>query len=169
MRKISICLIIAGCQFFSLYAFGAETLPGPPGQEGRHVLPFSGTPSRHEGFLGGDPVFHKRFPEYLCLSPEQRDRMSELSTRHARETRDLRYEMAVKQLEMQKLFADPQIGDSVLLAKEKELDALRQKLHEKTVLTMLASRKILTSDQLAKLDHLPPPPGIAVIPALNQR
>ncbi|MDD5167711.1 MAG: periplasmic heavy metal sensor, partial [Syntrophales bacterium] len=101
---------------------------------------------------------------HLCLSPEQLDRIKELASRNHRETRDLRYDLALKQMEMHKLFTDHKVGEAALLAKEKELEAVRQKLHEKTVRMMLDSRKILTAEQLATLDQMPPPPPLPGMP-----
>ncbi len=108
------------------------------------------------GFSGmhhGGP-FHKGFRSYLNLSREQRDKMHELRIRFSKETRDMRYDLAQKKLEMKKLFTDPKTDDATLLAKEKELNALKGKLMDKMAEMKIEGRKILTPEQLQKLETL---------------
>ncbi len=108
-----------------------------------------------QGFEPGWGRFHERFGEgsWLGLSKEQIDKMQALRDRIFNETRDLRYEMAEKRLEMRKLFTDPKISDATLTAKQKEMSALRQKLQDKMAQMMIEGRKILTPEQLQKLDR----------------
>jgi hypothetical protein len=63
--------------------------------------------------------------------------------------------MAIKRLEMKKLFTDPKTDDATLLAKQKELSALRQQMSDKIAQMMIEGRKILTPEQIMKLDRLP--------------
>ena len=93
--------------------------------------------------------------KYLNLSSEQREKMKESRISYKSETRDLRYDFAAKRLEMRKLFTDPKTDEANLLAKQKELSALRQQLLEKKSQMKMAWRKILTPEQIAKLDTLP--------------
>ena len=81
-------------------------------------------------------------------------KMRELRDRFYNETRDLRYDMAQKRLEMRKLFMDPKTDDATLLAKQKEMSGLRQKLQDKMAQMMIEGRKILTPEQLQKLDRM---------------
>jgi hypothetical protein len=53
---------------------------------------------------------------------------------------------------MWKLFTDPKTGDSTLLAKQKEISALRRKLSDRMAQMMIEGRKILTPDQRNRLD-----------------
>jgi len=130
---------------------GPPSAGGPGGFRG----PGSG-PGSSEGFQPGyGPRFHGRFGEgkFLGLSKEQIDKMQALRDRFYNETRDLRYDMAQKQLEMRKLFMDPKTDDATLLAKQKEMSGLRQKLADKMAQMMIEGRKILTPEQLQKLDR----------------
>jgi len=114
---------------------------GPSGPEGLE-------PGYGRGFRGGFGS-----GAYLGLSTEQVDKIRGLRDRFYNETRDLRYEMAQKQLEMRKLFMDPKTDDAKLLAKQKEMSGLRQKLQDKMAQMMIEGRKILTPEQLQKLDR----------------
>jgi Spy/CpxP family protein refolding chaperone len=56
---------------------------------------------------------------------------------------------------MRKLFTDPKVDDATLLAKQKELSALRVKLMDRRAQLMIESRKILTPEQIQELDRMP--------------
>ena len=118
--------------------------------------PSSMTPAMHAGFKGPHRggSFHHGFLSYLKLSKEQMAKMQELRTRYYNETRDMRYELAQRRLEMRKLFTDPNTNDPTLLAKEKELNALRQKLMDTMAGIKIEARRIFTPEQLEKLDTL---------------
>ena len=96
-----------------------------------------------------------RLAAYLRLSPEQKDKMRALKNSYRSETKDLRYDLAAKRLEMRKLFTDPKAEEAALLAKQKEVNGLREQLAEKRSLRKLEWRKILTPEQIAKLDRMP--------------
>jgi Spy/CpxP family protein refolding chaperone len=81
--------------------------------------------------------------------------MKELKSRFHADTRDLRYNLEIKQVEMRKLFTDPKTDDETLLAKQKEIRDLRQQLSEKKDGMKLEWRKILSPEQIAKLDKMP--------------
>ena len=103
------------------------------------------------------PGSHKEFgfKKYLGLSDEQLAKMKELRDSFWNDTRDLRYNLAIKRLEMRKLFTDPKTDDATLLAKQKEISKLRQQLSDKRADKKIAWRKILTPEQIAKLDRMP--------------
>jgi len=103
------------------------------------------------------PGSHKQFSfkKYLNLSEEQLARMKELRNHFRDETRDLRYGLAIKRLEMRKLYTDPRTDDSTLFAKQKEISKLRQQLSDKKAQMKIEWRKILTPEQIAKLDRMP--------------
>jgi Spy/CpxP family protein refolding chaperone len=111
-------------------------------------------PGDAEGGFG--PGFHGGFGQgaYLGLSKEQIDKMQEMRDSFYNETRDLRYDMAQKGLEMRKLFMDPKTDDATLLAKQKEMSGSRQKLQDKMAQMMIEGRKVLTPEQLQKLDRM---------------
>jgi Spy/CpxP family protein refolding chaperone len=105
---------------------------------------------------------------YLGLTHAQIDKCRELRNRFYRETRDLRYDFFQKQLEMRKLFADPKVAEVKLLEKENELGPLRQRLMDKVAQTVIEGRKILTPEQIEKLDQLPLwSPGMDIGPELS--
>jgi Spy/CpxP family protein refolding chaperone len=103
------------------------------------------------------PGSHKEFgfKKYLGLSDEQLAKMKELRNSFRNDTRDLRYNIAIKRLEMRKLFTDPKTDDATLLAKQKEISKLRQQLSDKKAVMKVEWRKILTPEQIAKLDRIP--------------
>jgi len=96
------------------------------------------------------------FAKKLNLSNSQLARMKDLRSRSRNETRNLRYDLAIKKIEMRKLFTNPNTDDSTLLAKQKELSNLRQQLSKKKAQMKIEWRKILTPEQIAKLDRIPP-------------
>jgi Spy/CpxP family protein refolding chaperone len=91
----------------------------------------------------------------LNLTAEQKEKMGELRKRYHAATRDLRYDLAQKRLEMRRLFTDPKTSDQMLMAKEKELSALRQKLFDTRAQMKIEWRSILTPEQIQKLDTMP--------------
>ena len=110
---------------------------------------------------GERPGSHKQFgfKKYLDLSDEQLAKIKELRNNFRNDTRDLRYNLAIKRLEMRKLFTDPKTDDATLLAKHKEISKLRQQLSDKKAAKKVAWRKILTPEQIATLDQMPHRPG----------
>jgi len=125
---------------------GMQNPPGPPGH-----------------FDGG-----------LKLSREQIEKVRELEARHYADTRDLRYDLEQKRLEMRKLFTDPKAGEAALLAKENEIGVLQQRMFEKRVRMKLEWRRILTAEQIGELDRMPmgpepgPHPGPHMGPAMGR-
>ena len=103
------------------------------------------------------PGSHKEFcfKKHLGLSDQQLAKMKELKNRFHADTRDLRYNLEIKRIEMRKLFTDPKTDDETLLAKQKEISELRQQLSDKKAEMKLEWRKILTPEQIAKLDKMP--------------
>jgi Spy/CpxP family protein refolding chaperone len=103
------------------------------------------------------PGSHKEFcfKKHLNLSDQQLAKMKELKDHFRNDTRDLRYDLAIKRIETRKLFTDPKTDDATLLAKQKEISDLRQQLSEKKAQMKIEWRKILTPEQIAKLDRLP--------------
>jgi Spy/CpxP family protein refolding chaperone len=100
---------------------------------------------------------HKEFgfKKYLGLSDEQLAKMKELRISFHNDTRDLRYNLAIKRLEMRKLFTDPNVQDAALIAKQKEISNLRLQLSDKKAGMKLKWRKVLTAEQISKLDRMP--------------
>jgi Spy/CpxP family protein refolding chaperone len=103
------------------------------------------------------PGSHKEFcfKNHLDLTDQQLAKMKELRNRFHADTRDLKYNLEIKRIEMRKLFTDPKTDDETLLAKQKEISGLRQQLSEKKAQMKIEWRKILTAEQIAKLDKMP--------------
>jgi len=100
---------------------------------------------------------HKEFcfKKHFGLSDQQLVKMKELKNRFHTDARNLRYNLEIKRIEMRKLFTDPKTDDETLLAKQKEIRDLRQQLSEKKAQMKIEWRKILTPEQIAKLDKMP--------------
>ena len=110
-----------------------------------YAIQSEGGSGSHKGFS---------FKKYLDLSDEQLAKMKELRNSFRNDTRDLKYNLAIKRLEMRKLFTDPKTDDATLLAKQKEISKLRQQLSKKRAQMKIEWRKILTPEQIAKLDKI---------------
>ncbi|MDD3538386.1 MAG: periplasmic heavy metal sensor [Eubacteriales bacterium] len=93
------------------------------------------------------------------LSKEQTGKMWQLRETFNTETSSLRYELFQKRNDLRTLYADPKATDAAILAKEKEVDTLRQKMHDKMVRFKLDQRKVYTPEQLKKLAHTGYGPG----------
>ena len=100
------------------------------------------------------PGFHAFGPR-LNLTQDQIGKMKELGKSFWADTHDLRYDIKMKRVEVRKLFTDPKTDDATLLAKEKELNGLKVNLMDKKAEMKVEWRKILTPEQIAKLDRLP--------------
>lgn len=85
------------------------------------------------------------------LSKEQQGQMWQLREKFNSDTSALRYDLYQKRGELRTLFADPKATDAAILAKEKEVNALRQKMHDRMVRFKLDQRKILTPEQLKQM------------------
>jgi hypothetical protein len=68
------------------------------------------------------------------------------------DTRDLRYDVRVKRIELHKLFTDPKTDEATLLARERELNGLVAKLMDRKAQMKVEARKVFTPDQLRMLD-----------------
>jgi Spy/CpxP family protein refolding chaperone len=160
------CFVLITALFFVsvatvVFAQGPSAAAGGPPAKGgaesfRGPGPYGGPAGPEGSHPGWGHWSHGRFGhgEWLGLSKEQIEKMKALRDRFFSETRDLRYETAQKRLEMRKLFMDPKTDDATLLAKQKEMSALRQKLADKMAQMMIEGRKILTPEQLQKLDRM---------------
>ena len=69
---------------------------------------------------------------------------------------DLQYDLRIKKLEVEKLFTDPKTDDATLIAKEKELNALRLRLMDRRAEMKVEWRKVLTAEQIRKLASFRP-------------
>jgi Spy/CpxP family protein refolding chaperone len=89
----------------------------------------------------------------LDLSTEQLTAMKQLREKFRIDTEALRNDCIQKQVELKKVYADPKAGDAAILAKQKEVDTLKQKMHDKMVQLRLEQRKVFTPEQLTKMSE----------------
>ncbi len=132
-------LILFGLALIGLTTtvFAASPDPGSTGPQGFH---------KHCGF-------HKSGPR-LNLSEEQKGKMKEIRARFQADVHDLKYDIRIKKVEVQKLFTDPATDDATLLAKEKELNGLKLKFMDRKAEMKVEFRKILTPEQIRMLDRI---------------
>jgi len=95
-----------------------------------------------------------QFGPRLNLTQEQRDKMKGVMQHFWADIHDLKYDIRIKKLEARKLFTDPKTDDVTLLAKEKELNALKLQLMDKKAEMKVEWRKILTPEQIQMLDRI---------------
>lgn len=89
----------------------------------------------------------------LNLSKDQVEKMWQIKEKYHTDTQKARYEVFQKGIELRALYADPKANDAAILAKQKELSALRQKLQDRRTQMRLEQRKVLTPEQLGKLNE----------------
>ena len=87
----------------------------------------------------------------LNLTPEQKVKFRELRRKFIRETAQLRGELLTKKLELRLLWTDPKANSQAILAKERELRDLKNRMKDKVVQYKLEFRKSLTPEQIEKL------------------
>jgi len=87
----------------------------------------------------------------LNLTAEQNQKMQALRESFLKETLPVKNEMQIKKLELRTLWAQTNPDEEKILAKQKEMNALRAQLQEKGTKNRLEMRKILTPEQQAQL------------------
>jgi Spy/CpxP family protein refolding chaperone len=100
-----------------------------------------------------------RMHSELNLSKEQSERLWQIKERYNTDTQKIRYEIFQKGIELKSLYADPKADKTTILNKQKELNALRNKLDDRRAQMMVEQREILTPEQLNKLNQFMPGPG----------
>ncbi len=95
-----------------------------------------------------------RLGHFLNLSKEQISKSREIWRRYFMDTHNLRYDVMAKRVEMEKLFTDPKADSAALLARQKEMSALRQQLMDRRAAAIIEWRSILTPEQIEKIDFL---------------
>ena len=98
-------------------------------------------------------------PDRLNLTPEQKTKLGELQEKHWKDTISLRNEMQIKRLELRTLWIAPNPDKNKILAKQKEVNELRDKMQAKATDFRLDIRKALTPEQAAQLGTMGPGPG----------
>ncbi len=90
----------------------------------------------------------------LKLTPEQAEKMEALRKSFFEQTLPLRNDLMSKKFELKALWLQPNPDEEKILAKQKEISALRAELGERATKNRLEMRNILTPEQQAKLANL---------------
>ena len=105
-------------------------------------------PPKHERMHGEKSWGHGKG---LNLTPEQKAKFKELHRKFIRETAQLRGELLTKRLELKSLWSDPKADSQAILAKERELRDLQNRMRDKIIQHKLEFRSSLTPEQIEKL------------------
>jgi len=84
------------------------------------------------------------------LNAEQMQKMQELREGFLKDTALLRNELVTKRLELRALWVQTDPDQEKIMVKQKEVNALREQLQEKTTKHRLQARQILTPEQRAQ-------------------
>ncbi len=141
MKKVYVVLtaVIFVALAVTAFAFG----PGAGSMMGK-----DGYGIHRDGEMGPGPM--GRGPK-LDLSTEQIAAMKQIREKYRVDTEALRNDLIQKQVELKTVYADPKASDAAILAKQKEVDTLKQKMQAKMVQLRLEQRKIFTPEQLTKM------------------
>ena len=107
-----------------------------------------GPHSRGPGFAGPD------LWRSLNLTPEQAEKMKALRKSFIEQVLPLRNELRSKKFELKALWVLTDPDEGKILAKQKEINALRAQLQEKITKNRLEMRKILTPEQQAQFVNI---------------
>ncbi|HVN96826.1 MAG TPA: Spy/CpxP family protein refolding chaperone [Syntrophorhabdaceae bacterium] len=140
---VAMALIFLAVATTTIYAAGPGN--GPMGRDGSAPPRGGGMDRGQAGPMAG-----------LNLSKDQMSKMWQLREKYRNETQAIRYELFQKSLDLKALYADPKATDAAILAKQKEVSALRHQIEDRMVQLRLDLRKILTPEQLQKLSEREP-------------
>ena len=105
----------------------------------------------------------------LNLTAEQNQKVQAMREGFFKESLPLRNEMQIKQLELRTLWAQTNPDQDKILAKQKEINALRAQLQEKGTRHRLEMRKVLTPEQQAQIGAFGPGFGPGSGPGMGMR
>jgi len=95
----------------------------------------------------------------LNLTAEQQQKMQVLREKHWNDTAVLREEMLNKKAELRNLWAQAAPDKETILAKQREINGLRDRLQEKGTQNRLEMRPLLSPEQQAQLNSYGPGSG----------
>jgi zinc resistance-associated protein len=95
----------------------------------------------------------------LNLTADQKTKLTEMQERNRKELLPLRNEMQTKRLELQTLWSAPNPDKGKILAKQKEMNTLRDQLQAKATDFRIEARNILTPEQAAQVGTFGPGMG----------
>jgi len=110
-----------------------------------------GDPPRHGGMHGEKSWAQGK---RLNLTPEQKEKFQGLWQKFIEENAQLTGGLVAKRLELRSLWTDPKADSQAILAKEKELRDLRNRMRDKIVQYRLEARNSLTPKQIEKLGSM---------------
>ena len=103
----------------------------------------------HQG-MGYGPSWMGGWASRLNLSKEQMQKLEALHERFLKETISMRNDLDLKQIELRTLWLETDPVEGKILAKEKEINALRAQIQERATKYLLEGRKVLTPAQQAE-------------------
>jgi Spy/CpxP family protein refolding chaperone len=156
MKKY-VWMVIAALLVVSLGVAGfSYAAPGRGDRGGQGCSGQEWGPGGGDGFGPSGGHNGRGMARYLDLTKEQTDKLTDLRKKHFEEMKPVRDELFQKRQEMKQLFADPQAKEEAILAKQKEISGLHQKMSEKAMQFRLDARKVLTPEQLKKMGEFKP-------------
>lgn len=93
----------------------------------------------------------KRFFNRIDATDEQREKLSKIMADTAEETRPTREELRQGLVSLNNMMADDKSSDEQIKTKIQELRALRDKLQDKRMASLLEARKVLSPEQKQKI------------------
>ena len=133
MKKVMLALGLVMVMFFGVTYVFAQEKSDPP---------------RH-GWMHGEKSWGQgKRPN---LTPEQKAKFQELRRKFVEENAQLIGALVAKRLELRSLWTDPKADSKTILAKEKELRDLKNRMRDKILEYKLEARKSLTPEQIEKL------------------
>jgi len=133
MKKAMIALGLVAVMLLGVYYVYAQEQGNPPRRER-----MQGEKSRGEG-------------KGLNLTPEQKTKFRELRRKFIGENAQLIGGLKAKRLELRSLWSDPKASSQAILAKERELRDLKNRMRDKIIQHKLEFRSSLTPEQIEKL------------------
>jgi Spy/CpxP family protein refolding chaperone len=134
MKKTMIVLGMAVVMFLGIsYVFAQDPGAGP---------------GHGHGWMHGQE--HRGHWNKLNLTPEQRAKFQELRRRFITENAQLIGAIVAKRLEFHSLWTDPKADSQAILAKERELRDLKNRMKDKIIQYKLEARSSLTPEQIEK-------------------
>jgi Spy/CpxP family protein refolding chaperone len=108
-------------------------------------------PPRH-GWMHGEKSWGQG--KRLNLTPEQKVKFQELRRKFIVENAQLIGALVAKRLELKSLWTDPKADSRAILAKERELRDLKNRMKDKVIQYRLEARNSLTPEQIEKLGSM---------------
>lgn len=93
-----------------------------------------------------------RMFKYLEVTPEQRTKLKEIHRKQAEFAKGQRLALKSREHELSLLLKSPAASKDQALAKNREIDGIKQKLSEARIQSWFESRAVLTPDQLKKME-----------------